>query len=77
MIQSGWFWGDPHVATLDGLKYTFNGLGEYRLLELHDKSFEFQARTKKVGSNIKATEFSSLAFQQNNSGVIEIQVSLM
>ena len=26
--------GDPHITTLDGRTYIFNGLGEYRLLEV-------------------------------------------
>ena len=26
-----WLIGDPHVSTLDNLRYTFNGLGEYIL----------------------------------------------
>ena len=29
ILASGW--GDPHVRTLDGAEYTFNGLGEFVL----------------------------------------------
>ncbi len=38
--------GDPHVITLDGLLYSFNGLGEFILIR--NSEFELQARTKKV-----------------------------
>ena len=74
-FKLAWGFGDPHIATLDDLKYTFNGLGEYRLLELKDGSFKFQGRTKKFGANVKATEFSSFAFHQNDTDVIEIKAS--
>jgi len=36
--------GDPHFVTLDGLFYTFNGLGEYILLESVENNFEIQGR---------------------------------
>jgi len=26
-------WGDPHLETLDGKDYTFNGRGEFTLLK--------------------------------------------
>ncbi|XP_019858254.1 PREDICTED: mucin-like protein [Amphimedon queenslandica] len=39
-----WFWGDPHINTLDGATYTFNGLGEYVLLRTINADFEIQAR---------------------------------
>ena len=30
----GYLYGEPHVITLDGLHYDFNGLGEYVLLDM-------------------------------------------
>ena len=30
---AAWLWGDPHIVTLDGLFYTFNGIGEYIFLD--------------------------------------------
>ena len=35
--------GDPHFATLDGLEYVFNGLGEYWMIK--SGMFWLQART--------------------------------
>ena len=28
-----WFFGDPHIVTLDGFFYTFNGIGEYVFIQ--------------------------------------------
>ncbi|XP_033643557.1 uncharacterized protein LOC117303459 isoform X5 [Asterias rubens] len=49
-----WFWGDPHIMTLDSVGYTFNGLGEFTMLIVDDqptngqKMFELQIRTKRA-----------------------------
>ena len=46
---TGWFFGDPHISTLDGTGYTFNGLGEYVMLEYtNGEPFRLQARTGKA-----------------------------
>ena len=39
---SAWQGGDPHITTLDGLKYTFNGLGEYTMIDASNGSFILQ-----------------------------------
>ena len=36
--------GDPHFLTLDGLSYTFNGYGEYILLEIDEALLNVQIR---------------------------------
>lgn len=56
---SGWGFGDPHFTTLDGRSYTFNGWGEYILLDIDD-SISIQARTELV-PNTQATQFSAIA----------------
>ncbi|XP_003384557.1 PREDICTED: mucin-like protein [Amphimedon queenslandica] len=68
-----WGWGDPHITTLDNFQYTFNGLGEFILLELNDGSFTIQGRAIPVNSEVKATKFSSLAFKENISESVEIK----
>jgi hypothetical protein len=47
-ITTAWGYGDPHVNTLDGLTYTFNGLGEYYLMKTTDDAFTLQARTQQA-----------------------------
>ena len=66
-MHTGWFWGDPHINTLDGHTYTFNGLGEYTLISLGE-SFELQARTQLVRANTTATQFTACAMAGPKNG---------
>lgn len=61
--------GDPHINTLDGADYTFNGWGEYTLSRIG--SFVFQGRTTPVNATVdgSATQFSALAFGVPNATV--------
>ena len=68
MIYVVWGFGDPHITTLDGLSYTFNGIGEYVLVRSMDDDIEFQGRTNVVG-NANATAFSVLAIRHNGTTV--------
>nr|XP_054765691.1 mucin-like protein [Lytechinus pictus] len=57
----GWFWGDPHISSIDGMKYTFNGLGEYMLLSYsHGDPFVLQSRTGKAYNNSKPVEHGTV-----------------
>ncbi|KAM4708698.1 sushi domain-containing protein 2 isoform 2-T3 [Discoglossus pictus] len=38
--------GDPHIMTIDGANYTFNGLGEYTLIKSDATLLNVQIRTK-------------------------------
>uniref|UniRef100_A0ABM0MQX4 Mucin-4-like n=1 Tax=Saccoglossus kowalevskii TaxID=10224 RepID=A0ABM0MQX4_SACKO len=77
--SSGWMFGDPHLKTLDGVSYSFNGQGEYTLLEIEGNRFELQARTERArfnnGSETFATVFTGFAAQQNDSSKVEIRLS--
>ena len=57
-------YGDPHIVTLDGFKYTFNGKGEFTLIETVDNSFTLQGRmleaTDPDGSLVPATVFTAI-----------------
>ena len=70
------FWGDPHIQTLDELDYTFNGLGEYWMVK--SESFELQARTERAWDSNKqpstaGTVFGAVAgrafYEQSNETV--------
>ncbi|XP_059678847.1 mucin-4 [Gavia stellata] len=56
--------GDPHITTLDGLTYTFNGLGDFVLLLASDAqtSFVLHGRTARTGT-AQATNFVAFAAQ--------------
>jgi len=53
--------GDPHITTLDGKTYTFNGRGEYILVKALETGFMFQGRTEPVSDTSNATQFSAFA----------------
>ncbi|XP_065193831.1 mucin-like protein [Sycon ciliatum] len=54
-----WFFGDPHLQTLDGRNFTFNGYGEYRLIRARDSmssmEVEAQIRTTPLTTGPNAT----------------------
>ena len=59
--------GDPHFDTFDGLRYTFNGKGEFWLVQTTDDSVNIQVRLTPV-QNGGATIISAVAVQfENNS----------
>uniref|UniRef100_A0A669E6H5 Kringle containing transmembrane protein 1 n=1 Tax=Oreochromis niloticus TaxID=8128 RepID=A0A669E6H5_ORENI len=77
--RAGVVLGDPHFITFDGLRYTFNGKGEYYLVSSPEKGLSVQARTEQVkrknGTLTKATRLSSVAMKQDASDVIEVRVA--
>ncbi|KAM4043760.1 uncharacterized protein ACNLHF_014032 [Anomaloglossus baeobatrachus] len=62
--RPGWMFGDPHIMTLDGLNYTFNGLGDFILLNASDTdiSLVLQGRTVQTEA-ANATNFQAFAVQ--------------
>ncbi|CAH1251723.1 FBN3 [Branchiostoma lanceolatum] len=68
--------GDPHLTTLDGLSYSFNGHGEYLMANTTDsapRGFLMQGRTAlaevEEGKTPQATVFSGIAVQQGSASV--------
>jgi hypothetical protein len=43
--------GDPHIKTLDGFAYNFNGLGEFVFMVSKNTSFESQIRFEQAKSS--------------------------
>ena len=68
--MTAWMFGDPHIQTLDGRTYTFNGHGEYILLKIED-TFQIQCRTqratKKDGTLSEATVFSGCVVKTDDA----------
>ena len=68
-------YGDPHFITLDGKQYTFNGLGEYTLLDALDDEFVIQIQTKQAvdqnGRNLEASVISAIAMKQKNKPTVQ------
>ncbi|XP_066889608.1 mucin-4 [Kogia breviceps] len=73
--RPAWMFGDPHITTLDGANYTFNGLGDFLLVRTWDRnsSFLLQGRTAQTGS-AQATNFIAFAAEYNSSSLDPITV---
>ncbi|CAH1247820.1 SCUBE3 [Branchiostoma lanceolatum] len=75
MVIQGTGFGDPHLATADGVEFTFNGYNEYVLLRSRSSApyrFELQGRTSQSATrngNVKATVFTAFAFRQPDDKV--------
>ena len=71
--------GDPHMITLDGLQYTYNGAGEYVILDALNGEFLLQARTEPAeradGGNPVGTAFTAFAVRMSDSDIVEVQLS--
>ena len=69
--------GDPHMRTIDGFEYTFNGRGEFVLLTTEHELFTFQGRMESIttqdGKQSLGTVFSALAAQEINSDTVEFR----
>jgi hypothetical protein len=68
--------GDPHIGTIDGYQYTFNGLGDYYLLKANTSSAAgIQSRTCVAYTTVppsRATVFCAFAIYENGQPTIEI-----
>nr|XP_030715125.1 LOW QUALITY PROTEIN: mucin-4 [Globicephala melas] len=73
--RPAWMFGDPHITTLDGANYTFNGLGDFLLVRTQDRnsSFLLQGRTAQTGS-AQATNFIAFAAEYSSSSLDPITV---
>ena len=70
--------GDPHINTLDSLAYTFNGLGEYILINTVNSSFTLQGRTMRTitnGTQMDSTIFTAAAAKDLASDNINVQLN--
>ncbi|XP_038002491.1 mucin-4 isoform X2 [Motacilla alba alba] len=69
--------GDPHITTLDGLTYTFNGLGDFVLLLASDAqtSFVLHGRTAQTGT-AQATNFVAFAAQYTSNTTTTVEWTL-
>ncbi|XP_031433235.1 sushi domain-containing protein 2-like [Clupea harengus] len=77
--KAGAVFGDPHLITFDGTRYTFNGKGEYSLVVSEAKHFVVQGRTEQLtdpqsGALVSATKLSAVAMREGESDVIEVRL---
>ena len=72
-------YGDPHIVTLDGHKYTFNGKGEFILIETDNGTFSLQGRMAEAinsfGQEAGATVFTSLVLKEVDSDTVQVDLT--
>ncbi|XP_070256168.1 sushi domain-containing protein 2 [Myotis yumanensis] len=71
--------GDPHFVTFDGANFTFNGRGEYVLLEAASTDLNVQARaeprTTPEGVPQRGTGLTAVAVREGDSDVVEVRLA--
>ena len=64
------------MITLDGVEYTFNGYGEYKILQVAGPDFQLQGRMQPLinedGKNTRATIYKAFAMKENASDVVQV-----
>ena len=79
-MNVGVVYGDPHLITMDGHRYTFNGRGEFVLAESNDGSFQLQGQlgtyrdgvdaTVLLAVAVRTTESENIVFRATTDGII-------
>ncbi|XP_035686712.1 mucin-like protein [Branchiostoma floridae] len=67
-------WGDPHITTLDGVRYAFNGLGEFVVVDVDNGEHQVQGRTCFAKGSSHATVFCAIATAQKNHSGIQVNL---
>ena len=64
------------MITLDGVEFTFNGYGEYQILNVAGPEFQLQGRMQPLinddGSVTRATVYTAFAMKENGSDVAQV-----
>ena len=72
-------YGDPHMVTLDGYRYTFNGKGEFTLVESLSGDIVIQVRftepnDRSVFAGENGTVITALVAQNVNSDTVQFEI---
>ena len=70
-LPLAWVFGDPHLVTLDGFKYTFNGKGEFTFIQTQNNLFTMQGRMQQF-NNMPATVITAIAAEERYSDRVMI-----
>ena len=70
-LSLAWVFGDPHLVTLDGHRYTFNGKGEFTLIRTQNGLFTMQGRMQQFNT-VSATVLTAIAAKERFSDTVMI-----
>lgn len=77
MLSTGGALGDPHLASLDGLSFTFNGHGEFVLLKATDVEVQGRFSPQRNAAGVKSATFiSGIAGQQSSPSSDKVEFRL-
>jgi len=78
-LCTGAAYGDPHLITLDGGRYTFNGKGVFYLVKTIDDSFEVQVRMvqglSRSNTPLRSTVIEAVAAKEYSSNTVVFEAS--
>ena len=70
--------GDPHITTHDGFQYTFNGKGEYVLIDMPEDIFTLQGRMFEINNTLGdaslGTVYTALVGRQMFSDTVQFEI---
>ncbi len=73
MLITVFMWGDPHFRSVDDNAFTFNGIGDYVLIESEENGLKVHGRFTRY-NNTNATVMTALAVKQGMSQVVRVEV---
>ena len=69
--------GDPHMITLDGVEYTFNGHGEFIVLKVKNSNFFLQGRMEPLSDDnsqgSRATVYTAFVSKEDGSDTVQVK----
>lgn len=78
-LYTGSIFGDPHFVTFDMYNYTFNGRGEFTLVETEDLLLNIQGRFTEAldpsGRPVAATVLSAISIRDEDSDIVQFEIS--
>ncbi|XP_035682840.1 mucin-like protein [Branchiostoma floridae] len=73
-ISIPWVRYDPHLTTMDGNKYSFNGLGDFMLADVDNGEYQLQCRMSLAPGTDHATMITAIIAYQRDKQPVQIQV---
>lgn len=66
--------GDPHFVSIDNNNFTFNGIGEYLLLQSPSNNLVIQSRLEQFDQNTPGTVLTSIVIKEGTTQSVQVNV---